>query len=29
MPLLHNTGGSTEKPVEMYEIIERFCLGKR
>lgn len=21
--------GSTEKPVEMYEIIERFCMGKR
>ncbi len=21
--------GSTEKPTEMYEIIERFCLGKR
>lgn len=22
-------GGSTEKPVELYEIIERFCMGKR
>lgn len=22
-------GGSTEKPVELYQIIERFCLGKR